>query len=110
MAANLSGGGGHSLISNTNCQSGLRCNMDFVILQLVVAAFISLVTFVIFIGTSSAGIKTIATTLVRSRLDCCNSLYHNIALEDILKLQPMKFFWARVAYLVSSFFSLSTTS
>ena len=26
--------------------------------------------------------KTIATALVSSRLECCNSLYHNIALKD----------------------------
>ena len=31
--------------------------------------------------------KTIATALVSSRLDYCNSIYHNIALKDILKLQ-----------------------
>ena len=30
---------------------------------------------------------TIATALVSSKLDYCNSLYHNIALRDILKLQ-----------------------
>ena len=31
--------------------------------------------------------EIIATTLVSSRLDYCNSLHHNIALNDILKLQ-----------------------
>ena len=30
--------------------------------------------------------KTIATVIVSSGLDFCNSLYHNIALKDILKL------------------------
>ena len=31
--------------------------------------------------------KTIATSLVSSRLEYCNSLCHNIALKDIMKLQ-----------------------
>ena len=33
--------------------------------------------------------KTIATALV-SKLDYCNSLYHNIAVKDILKLQHVQ--------------------
>ena len=41
---------------------------------------------------SFAVAKTIATALVSSILDYCNSLYHNIALMDILKLQHVKFF------------------
>ena len=40
--------------------------------------------------------KTIATALVSSRLDYCNSLYHNIALEDFLKFQRMQNCLARV--------------
>ena len=34
--------------------------------------------------------KTIATVLVSRKLDFCNSLYHNIALKDILKLQHVQ--------------------
>ena len=40
--------------------------------------------------------KTIATALVRSRLDYCNSRYHNIALVDILKFQRVQNCLARV--------------
>ena len=40
--------------------------------------------------------KIIATTLVSSRLDYCNSLHHNIALKDILKLQRVQNCLARV--------------
>ena len=40
--------------------------------------------------------KTIATTLVRSRLDCGNSIYHNIVLKDLLKLQRVQNCLARV--------------
>ena len=40
--------------------------------------------------------KTITTALVSSRLDYCNSLYHNIALKDILKLQHVQNCLARV--------------
>ena len=39
---------------------------------------------------SFAVTKTIETALVSSRLDYCNSLYHNIALNDILKLQSVQ--------------------
>ena len=33
--------------------------------------------------------KTIATALVTSRLDYCNSLFHNIAIKDITKLSKL---------------------
>ena len=45
---------------------------------------------------SFAADKTMATALVRSRLDYCNSLYHNIALKDILKLHRVQNCLARV--------------
>ena len=45
---------------------------------------------------SFAVAKTIATALVSSRPDYCNSLYHNIALKDILKLQRVQYCLARV--------------
>ena len=45
---------------------------------------------------SFAVAKNIATALVSSRLDYCNSLYY-IALEDILKLQCVQNYLARVA-------------
>ena len=45
---------------------------------------------------SFAVTKTIATALVSSRLDYCNSLYRNIALKDIWKLQYMQNCLARV--------------
>ncbi len=34
--------------------------------------------------------KTIATALVASRLDYCDSLFHNIAIKDITKLQRVQ--------------------
>ena len=40
--------------------------------------------------------KTIATALVSSRLDYCNSLYHNNAPTDILKLRRVQNCLARV--------------
>ena len=40
--------------------------------------------------------NTIATALVSSRLDYCNSLYYNIALKDILILQRVQNCLARV--------------
>ena len=40
--------------------------------------------------------KTIATSLVSSRLDYCNSLYHNIALKDIMKFQHVQNCLSRV--------------
>ena len=40
--------------------------------------------------------KTIATALVTSRLDYCNSLFHNIAIKDITKLQRVQNCLARV--------------
>ena len=43
-----------------------------------------------FISLSVA--KTIATVLVSSILDYCNSLLYNIANKDIVKLQRLKFF------------------
>ena len=45
----------------------------------------------------------IATALFSSRLDYCNSLYHNIALDDILKLQCAKL----ISYLPGTLVSLS---
>ena len=39
--------------------------------------------------------KTIASALVSSRFDYCNSLYHNIVLEDTLKLQRVQHCLAR---------------
>ena len=45
---------------------------------------------------SFAVAKTIETALDSSRLDYCNSLYHNIALNDILKLQRVQNCLARV--------------
>ena len=45
---------------------------------------------------SSDVAKTIATALVSSRLYYCNSLYHNIALKDILKFQSVQNCLARV--------------
>ena len=59
-------------------------------------AFITFVTFVVFAGMSFSATKTIATVLVNRRLDYCNSLYHNIALKDILKLQRVQNSLARV--------------
>ena len=40
--------------------------------------------------------KTIATALVSSRLDYCNSLLHNVAIKDITKLQRVQNCLARV--------------
>ena len=40
--------------------------------------------------------KTIATSFVSSRLDYCNSLYHNIALKDVMKLQRVQNCLSRV--------------
>ena len=63
--------------------------LDSIFYKLVVAACIIFVTSVVFAGidpVSFALVKAIATAL-SSRLDYCNSLYHNIALKDILKLQ-----------------------
>ena len=45
---------------------------------------------------SFAVAKTIATARVSSKLDYCNSFYHNISLNDILKLQPVQNCLARV--------------
>ena len=68
--------------------------LDNIFHKLVVAAFIIFVTFVIFISILYymyfAVSKTVASVLVNSRLDYCNSLYHNIALKDILKLQRVQ--------------------
>ena len=50
--------------------------------------------------------KTIATALVSSRLDYCNSLLYNTANKDIAKLQRVQNCLARV----STFFSLSAAS
>ena len=46
--------------------------------------------------TSLSVAKTIATALVSSRLDYCNSLLYNTANKDIAKLQRVQFFLARV--------------
>ena len=48
---------------------------------------------------SFAVANTIATGFVSSRLDYCNSLYHNIAINAILKLQPVKKILAMVVTL-----------
>ena len=48
------------------------------------------------VNTSAKMTVHIATALVSSRLDSCNSLYHNIALRDILKLQCVHNCLARV--------------
>ena len=59
---------------------------------------------------SFAVAKTTATALVSSRLDYCNSIYHNIALKDILKLQrslPDIALFLRSAQLPSKHFRLS---
>ena len=45
---------------------------------------------------SFAVAKTIATALLRRRLDYCNSIYHTIPLKDMLKLQRVKNCLARV--------------
>ena len=45
--------------------------------------------------------KTIATNIVSSRLDYCNSLYHNIAFKYILKLQRVHNCLAMVITIVS---------
>ena len=47
-----------------------------------------------FISLSVA--KTIATALITTRLDYCNSLLHNIAIKDIAKLQRVQNCLARV--------------
>ena len=41
-------------------------------------------------------LSTIATVHISSRLDYCNSLYHNIAIKDILKLQRLQHVLPRV--------------
>ena len=46
----------------------------------------------------------IATALVSSRLDYCNSLYHNIAPKDILKLQHVQNCLVRVVTQSTHFF------
>ena len=54
--------------------------------------------------------QTIAIAVISSRLDYCNSLYHNIAIKDILKLQRVQFFFGKGSYMFSSFLSLITIS
>ena len=44
----------------------------------------------LFVSLRTDVAKTIATALVSSRLDYCNSLYYSIALKDILKLQRQR--------------------
>ena len=62
--------------------------LDSIFDKRVVAAFIIFVTFVVFAGICLFAVaKTNATALVSSGLNFCNSLYHNIALKDILKHQ-----------------------
>ena len=51
--------------------------------------------------------KTIATALVSSRHDYCNSLLYNAANKDIAKLQCPKLFSKGSHHMFSSFFSLS---
>ena len=70
--------------------------LDSIFHKLVVAAFITFVTFGLFAGMSFAVTKTTATALVSSRLDYCNFLYYNVALKDILKLQHLQNCLARV--------------
>ena len=80
--------------------------LDSIFHKLVVVGFITSVNFVVFVAECIFAVaKTIVTALVGGRLECCNSLYHNIALKDILKFQRRK-----GNYPVSSFLSLSTTS
>ena len=84
--------------------------VDSIFHKLVVAAFTTFVNFVVFAGIiimSFSVAKTIATALVNGRLDNCNSLYHNIALKDILKLQRVQNCLARVVT-HSSLFSHSS--
>ena len=45
--------------------------------------------------------KTIATGLISRIPDYCNSLYHNIAIKDILKFQRVLYVLAMVAILSS---------
>ena len=49
--------------------------------------------------------KTIATALVSSRLDYCNSLLYNTANKDIAKLQRVQIFLARVVTRSPRFFA-----
>ena len=65
-------------------------NIDSIFHKLVVTTFTTLVTFPEFTA------KIIATALVNSRLDHCNSLYYNTALKDILKLLCVQNCLARV--------------
>ena len=77
-----------------------RLRMEY--LTNVVAAFITFVTYLSYSPVCLAVAKTIATALISSRLHYCNSLHHNIALKDILKLQCAKLF-GKDNYLVSLF-------
>ena len=61
-----------------------------------------------FISLSLA--KSIATALVSSRLDYCNSLLYNTANKDIATLQNVRNYLARGSHAFSSFFSLSAAS
>ena len=71
--------------------------LDNIFLKRVVAVFIISVIFAVFAGICHfLSQKTIATALVSSRLDYCNSLLHNIAIKDITKLQRVKNCLARV--------------
>ena len=64
--------------------------LDNIFLKRVVAVFTISVIFAVYVT------KTIATALVSSRLDYCNSLLHNIAIKDITKLQCVQNCLARV--------------
>ena len=66
------------------------------------AAFITFVTFVVFAGICLLfSLKSTAIAVVRSRLDYCNSLYHNIALMDISKLQRVQKWFGKGSYPMS---------
>ena len=64
--------------------------------KLFVAAFIAFATFVAFANICTLLSPKNATALVSSRLDYCNSVYHNFVLKDILKLQSVQNCLARV--------------
>ena len=70
--------------------------LNNIFLKRAVAVFIISVIFAVFANMSLSVAKTIATPLVSSILDYCNSLLHNIAIKDITKLQRVQNCLARV--------------